>query len=120
MGVSLARLIDCRPDPVPPFVLEDGNFKPEDRPFKCQHGRVVVSATTETAQVNAIDMPIGGMVDAVFREVDKRMVHMSLADAQKLLDTDKVTMMAVLLHDETQAQSLADKMSAAASCWIRA
>jgi len=114
-GGALGRLLDCNPDPTPSFVLPDGNFVPEERSFKCRHNRVVVSATTETAQVNAIDMPIAGMVDGAFREIDKRMAHMSLEDAQRLLDTDKVTMITVMLKDPETASDFAEKMSSAAN-----
>jgi len=113
-GAGLARLLDCTPDPTPNFVLPDGNFIPAERPFKCRHDRVVVSATTETAQVNAIDMPIAGFIDGAFREVDKRIAHMSLEDAQRLLDTDKITMITVLLKDPNASGAFAKRMNAAA------
>ncbi len=97
LGVSLGHLIDCETPIVKDFVLEDGNFKPEVRPFECAHKRVLLSATTEAAQVNALDLPISGFIDAGFREIDKRAMNMSLEDAWKLLDTDKITMVSVTL-----------------------
>ena len=114
LGTSLGRLIDCTPEPVPSFILPDGNFTEVDRPFNCLHKSVMLSSTTETAQINAIDMPIGGLIDGAFREVDKRIVHLSLEDAQRLLDTDKITMLSVQLHDETKTGEFAKKMNVAA------
>lgn len=114
LGATLGRLIDCEtPDPLG-FVLEDGNFVPEERPFTCRHNRVIVSATTEAAQVNALDMPVTGFFDGGFREIDKRAVHMSIEDAWKLLDTDKLTMVSVQLNDERDMQKFVADMTAAA------
>lgn len=115
LGVALGHLIDCEtPVAQETFVLEDGDFVPEERPFKCAHDRVMVSVTTEAAQVNAIDMPIAGFFDGGFREVDKRAVHMSLEDAWRLLDTDKLSLVTVKLRDIDQAKSFATKMQEAA------
>lgn len=115
LGNTLGALVGCEtPSDYHAFVLEDGNFVPEVRPFKCEHDRVVVSATTEAAQVNAIDMPISGFIDAGFREIDRRALHMSLQDAWKLLDTDKITMVSVKLKDESRATEFARVMGAAA------
>lgn len=113
LGAALGRLIDCEtPDPLD-FVLDDGNFVPEERPFTCRHNRVIISATTEAAQVNALDMPISGFFDGGFREIDKRAIHMSIEDAWKLLDTDKLTMVSVMLNDEDDMDKFVADMSKA-------
>lgn len=115
LGHTLGALIGCEtPVDYSEFVLEDGNFVPKVRPFQCEHDRVVVSATTEAAQVNAIDMPISGFIDAGFREIDRRAVHMSLENAWRLYDTDKLTMVTVKLNDEARAAAFANDMDAAA------
>jgi putative ABC transport system permease protein len=75
---------------------------------------VLISATTEAAQVNAIDMPISGFIDAGFREIDKRAMNMSIEDAWKLLDTDKLTMVAVTLKDERDVNVFVSGMAKAA------
>jgi len=115
LGVSLGHLIECETPLVRDFVLDDGNFKPEVRPFNCAHNRVIISATTEAAQVNALDMPISGFIDAGFREIDKRALNMSIEDAWKLLDTDKITMVAVTLKSENSVKPFVEEMSKAAN-----
>jgi putative ABC transport system permease protein len=114
LGVSLGHLLECETPVVRDFVLDDGNFKPEVRPFTCAHNRVIISATTEAAQVNALDMPISGFIDAGFREIDKRALNMSVEDAWKLLDTDKLTMVAVTLKNPNDTKKFVADMSNAA------
>lgn len=115
LGMGLGHLIDCDfPYDGPSFILPDGNYTAQERPYKCQSERVTLSATTEAAQVNAIDLPIVGFFDAGFREADKRALHVSLADAQRLLDTDKITMVAVKLKDDNATDAFVKRMKAAA------
>ena len=100
LGIGLGHLIDCESTfQGSSFMMEDGNYVPEKRPFACKQSRVTLSATTESAQVNAIDLPITGLYDAGFREVDKRALRIDLAQGQRLLDTDKISMMSVQLKD---------------------
>ncbi len=115
LGQGLGRLIDCESTyKGPSIILEDGNYVPEKRPYECKNDRITLSATTEAAQVNAIDFPIVGLFDAGFREADKRAAHLALADAQRLLDTDKITMVAVQLKDDKTAPAFIDRLKKAA------
>jgi putative ABC transport system permease protein len=109
IGMGLGHLIDCESTyQGPSFLLEDGNYVAEKRPFVCKHPRVTLSATTEAAQVNAIDLPVSGLFDAGFRELDKRAVRIDLAQAQRLLDTDKISMVTVQLnHPDRRAAFMA-------------
>jgi len=98
IGTGLGHLLDCESTYTgPKIILEDGNYRPEPRPFTCKDPRVTLSATTEAAQINAIEAPVVGIFDAGFRETDKRAAQMDLVQAQRLLDTDKITMVAVQL-----------------------
>lgn len=115
VGASMGTLIDCEAhDKEMDFILPRGNYTPEDRPFTCKSPRAVLSATTETAQVNAIDLPITGIFDGGFRELDKRSIQISLADAQRLLDTDKISSVTVELKDGRDAQAFIDRLAQAA------
>jgi putative ABC transport system permease protein len=116
LGQSLAHLLDCTSTYTgKPFILEDGNYVAEERPFTCKHPRVMLSATTEASQVNAIELPIVGFIDAGFREADKRAVHISLADAQRLLDTDKLSMVSVQLKDPRETDAFVERINKAAA-----
>lgn len=115
LGMGLGRLIDCESTyKGPSFMLPDGNYVAAERPFECKYDRVTLSATTESAQVNAIDLPIAGFFDAGFREADKRAVHVSLADAQRLLDTDKITLVSVKLKSDNATDGFVKRLQAAA------
>ncbi len=111
LGMGLGHLIDCESTyQGPSFLLEDGNYVPEKRPFVCKHPRVTLSATTESAQINAIDLPVTGLFDAGFREADKRAIRMDLAQAQRLLDTDKISMVSVQLKNSDHRDAFIDRL----------
>lgn len=112
LGRSLGRVLGCEMTDGTEFILPDGRYEPKERPYTCKQGRVLISATTEMAQVNAIDLPISGFVDAGFREIDKRAINMPLADAQRLLDTKKVTLMAVQLKDQRETMAFKKRFEA--------
>lgn len=115
LGTALGRLLECESTyQGPSFFLEDGNYVPENRPFACKAGHITLSSTTEAAQVNVIEVPVVGLFDAGFREADKRAVHISLPTAQRLLDTDKVTLEAVELKDPSATKAFAKRLQTAA------
>lgn len=110
IGRSMARLLGCEiASTKDDFILPDGNYIPEDRAFSCKEPRLTVTATTEMAQVNAIDLNLVGLIDAGFREADKRALSMSLEDAQRLLDTKKITMIAVHLKSDDQGPAFIER-----------
>ncbi|MBF0442570.1 MAG: hypothetical protein HQK54_11745, partial [Oligoflexales bacterium] len=114
IGGGLGQSIDCEFHYIGKLTLEDGNFMPEERPFSCPHNRVTLSVTTEFSQVNAMDFPIIGFINAVFADADKHMVHLSLQDAQKLMDTEKISMVTVLLKSDDVIDSFIERARHAA------
>ena len=97
LGGLMGESIDCEfiKGHVP--VDRDSVAVAAEKPFRCPVKRAFVSVTTEHSQVNAIDFPITGLVDGVVISADRHLVQMSLHDAQRLLDTDKVSMVTVAL-----------------------
>lgn len=115
LGGSLGHLLDCNSTyKGPSFILEDGNYIAAERPFECKTPRITLSATTEAAQINAIDLPVVGLIDAGFREADKRAVNISLEDGQRLLDTDKITLMSIELKDPDHISAFVKRLKNAA------
>jgi len=111
LGVGLGHLVDCASTyEGRNFILEDGNYIAEKRPFSCKYPRVTLSATTEASQVNAIDLPVAGLFDAGFRELDKRAIRMELAQGQRLLDTDKISMIGIQLKDADNRQAFIQRL----------
>lgn len=95
IGTGLGKMMGCEStQDVTKIMRREGGYIPEDRPFKCDRASLQLSASTEAAQVNALDLKVVGIVDGGFREQDKYWVILPLPLAQKLLDTDKVTTIA--------------------------
>lgn len=111
VGNGLGRLLDCESTyDGPNYILPDGNYSAQDRPFICKNNLLTFSATTEAAQVNAIELPVVGLYDGGFRELDLRVAQMPLSQAQRLLDTDKLTMVVVHLKPERDAWMFLKRM----------
>ncbi|MCX6118974.1 MAG: FtsX-like permease family protein [Proteobacteria bacterium] len=95
-GMGLGLMMDCKPNAdVMHVTKRGGGYIAEDRPFTCVRPRLQLSSSTEAAQVNALDLTVFGLLDHGFREADQHYVQMPLSTAQRLLDTDKVTLISV-------------------------
>lgn len=111
---GLAELLGCKPTSDENFILRDGHYVPAERPFQCASQRLMISATTENAQVNAIQVNIAGLFDAGFRDANNRSLRLSLEDAQLLLDTDKITMVSVQLKNSSLSEGFIKRLHEAA------
>jgi len=103
IGKSLGSVLDCRPKSKERFLTGTGGYAPVDRPFECQVPQLQMSVTTFAGQVNAMDAPVIGMVDAIFKEIDDKFVSMPLETAQRLMDTQAVSYYGIELKDPTLA-----------------
>lgn len=114
IGMSLGLMMDCTTNVnVKTVTQRGGGYLPVERPFHCDRPRLQLSASTEAAQVNALDLDVAGLMDAGFREADKYWVQLPLATAQRLLDTDKITLMSVRLKDSKRSAAFIDRMNTA-------
>lgn len=114
LGNGLGGLLGCTGPPPETAIGSDGRPTGELRPVACERSRVQLSATTEHGQLNVVEPTIVGLFDGGMKEIDSRWVHMPLALAQRLADTDAVTMYAILLRDDRQAPAFAAALQARA------
>ncbi|MBI2519907.1 MAG: ABC transporter permease [Bdellovibrio sp.] len=102
LGSGLARHLDCElPDDFNVNYNSDGSLIAEERPFSCQNPNLQLSVTTEHIQVNAVNLMVGGMVDIQLREYNNRIVVMPLETAQRLVDSDRVSRVSILLKNHS-------------------
>jgi putative ABC transport system permease protein len=95
---GLGQILNCHPrDGVSAFVNSDGSYKPEKRPFDCKNSSLQLTATTDSGQVNAIDLEVVGLMDGGFAELDKKLLGASLTDVQALLDTNRISTQTIML-----------------------
>lgn len=97
IGKGLSESIGCQILGETPTTKPEGGFMPEERPFQCADNPLNLTVSTKYSQINAIKLPVSGIIDGGLREVDQRLVHMSLQEAQILLDTDDISMISVEL-----------------------
>jgi putative ABC transport system permease protein len=114
LGNGLGALLDCTGPPPRTAIGPTGRPTGEQRPMACRQGRVQLSSTTETGQLNVIDPQAVGLFDAGLKDIDNRFLHVPLALAQRLADTEAVTMYAVLLDDEAKVPAFTTGLESAA------
>ncbi len=102
IGQSLGFLLGCVPVKKVENMVQNNGYVPENRPFKCQRDSLQLSTTTLTGQLNAIDMNVVGLIDGGYKDIDEKWMKISLANAQTLLNTDKIRFQSVLLEDESK------------------
>jgi len=114
VGEGLGRLLDCEPPPPERIVHQDGMPVVKERPLRCRHARVQLTATTETGQLNAVEPDLVGTFDGGLKELDSRIVHMPLPLAQRLLDTDGVSFYTIELVKGLRPAAFSAELTAAA------
>lgn len=127
LGMGLAKQVGCEfADNYQSFILPDGNYIPKLREFNCPK-QFMLSATTEYAQINALQAKVVGIVDGDIREFDKYLIQMPLKTAQTLFDTDKITMVSIQFKsisaaykfiDDFNQQALKNNMDIKAQYWL--
>ncbi len=100
LGQSLGKILGCYPDKKEKVMNAVAGYKPEVRPFHCIQKDVQLNVTTETGQLNAIDLEAVGLVDALYKDIDDKYIVTSLEDAQALMNTQDLSYITVKFKDE--------------------
>lgn len=103
IGQALGRILGCLPDPPVRALVFEGGYEPKNRPYQCKTSSLQISATTDSGQINALDLNVAGLIDAGYSDIDRRYLNLSLKDAQTLLNTDRVSNIALLLNNPSDA-----------------
>ncbi|MDR3214363.1 MAG: FtsX-like permease family protein [Azoarcus sp.] len=67
---------------------------------------LTLMATTTSGSMNAIDVVVTGVVTTGWKDADKRLVLVDIADAQHLLMTDKVSSLSLYLSDKNSIEEV--------------
>jgi putative ABC transport system permease protein len=103
-GKSLAHILECTALKNEPFVKGLDGYVAKDRPFSCTNDHFRLSSTTVDGRSNAIDLTLVGMIDGVFKEVDSRLLMISIPQAQALLNTNHIDRYSVELKEPLAAK----------------
>ncbi|WP_413289745.1 ABC transporter permease [Bdellovibrio sp. HCB337] len=91
LGQSLGKILNCLPEKKEKVMDAVAGYKAEVRPFTCEQSNIQLSTTTAEGQLNAIDIEVVGLMDALYKDVDDKFLVTSLADAQTLMNTPDVS-----------------------------
>ncbi|MDB5038833.1 MAG: hypothetical protein JWQ35_2361 [Bacteriovoracaceae bacterium] len=111
IGQGLGRILDCSPTSRPKEMTFLNGYSRESRPIVCKTSELELNVTSGTGQMNATNVHVHGMIDAVYREFDARYIAMSLEKAQALLNTSGVSLYSVRLKDSSDAKKFISYLS---------
>lgn len=106
IGQGLGIILSCEPLKKELVTKPSGGYIAENRPFKCLESSLQLSSNTEGGAMNALNLNVSGLVDAGYQEVDNKHVTTSLANAQMLMNTDKINFISVLLNEEVSKNKI--------------
>lgn len=99
LGQSLGKFLGCRPEKKEKVMDAVAGYKPEVRPFHCDTHEVQLNITTPDGQLNAIDLEVTGLVDALYKDIDDKYLTISLPAAQELMNTPDISFISVKMKD---------------------
>ena len=97
LGQNLGRILGCVPLKKMNVMNSLGSYIAEDRPMKCSTPDLQMSVTTESGQLNAMDLQVAGLVDAGYQEIDTKYIMLPMDTAQTLVNSDKITIQTFML-----------------------
>lgn len=113
VGQSLGGLLGCQPREKIRNLNQNSGYIAENRPFDCENSTAIqLSGTTESGQVNAVDLDIVGLIDGGYKDIDERYVKLSLPLAQKLLNTNKIKFVSILVDDAEKIPQYRSQLNA--------
>lgn len=95
LGQSLGKILGCLPDKKEKIMNAVAGYKPEVRPFHCVSPDIQLNITTPEGQLNAIDLQVTGLVDALYKDIDDKFLMTSMEDAQTLMNTKDISYVTV-------------------------
>lgn len=111
IGHKLAKILDCTPDPILDFTQGLGGFTAKVRPTNCKRNNLQLNVVTVHAQMNAMTMPLTGITDAIYKELDERYIVIPLRTAQALFDTTDIGYMTVKMKNEKDVPAFLEDMN---------
>lgn len=100
LGQSLGKILGCVPDKKEKVMNAVAGYKPEVRPFHCTANDIQLNITTPEGQLNALDLTVVGLVDALYKDIDDKFLVTSVEDAQTLMNTKDLSYVTIKFIDD--------------------
>jgi putative ABC transport system permease protein len=113
VGRKLGLILDCEAEAGEDIYLPGGGYRPEPRTLRCFRDGVQLQAMTESAQLNAVNVSVDGLMDSGFRKYDDKYMVMPLEVAQRLMDTRAVSTYSVGLSRVGERDAFISRLVAA-------
>ncbi len=111
IGQSLGKYLNCYPDIKEQIFNSTATYSNRDRTFSCQVPDIQLNITTPEGQLNAIDVQVVGLVDALYKDIDDKFVTVSLPEAQALMNTKDISYFTAKLHDDSEVDPLLENFN---------
>ncbi|MGZ3742392.1 MAG: ABC transporter permease [Pseudobdellovibrionaceae bacterium] len=100
LGQSLGKILGCTADKKEKILNGGAGYKPVIRPYHCDQKDIQLNITTPEGMLNAVDLEVVGLVDALYKDIDDKFVTTSLEDAQTLMNTPNLGYITIkFLHE---------------------
>lgn len=97
LGQDIGDTFGCIVEKEERLLTKVGGYTPINRPFRCDRERLQLSITTESGQINAMNVKVGALGGVGLRGIDSWYLMMSLDRAQQLFDTQNISHLRVRL-----------------------
>jgi ABC-type lipoprotein release transport system permease subunit len=114
LGQDISDTFGCVVEKKERLLTKVGGYEPVDRPFKCERDKLQLSVTTESGQINAMNVKVGALGGVGLRGIDSWYLMMSLDRAQQLFDTQDISHMRVRLKDAKMFDAFVQRFNRAA------
>jgi putative ABC transport system permease protein len=115
IGQSLGKILGCIPDKKVQVLNGGTGYKPEVRPFHCAQKDIQLNISTPEGVLNALDLEVVGIVDALYKDIDDKFIVTSIADAQTLMNTPNLSYITIkLLKEGSFIDKIVDEFNKAA------
>lgn len=111
LGMGLSEKLNCHWDKSQKVLAFYGDVQPIERPFDCLTKDLQLSTTTSEGQLNAIDLQVGALINAGYKDIDNRYIQTSLNIAQTLTDTTKVSFISIDIGDKSKTKKVRDQLN---------
>lgn len=97
IGEELGELLNCKRSEKIEYLRPQGGYLPAFRQMDCPRSEMQLNSNTDAGQANAVFLNVVGTSNILYRELDSRYVMVSLDVAQRLLDTEGISLLCVRL-----------------------
>jgi len=107
ISYALSQKLNCRYEQdISSIIKQNATIKSGVREFSCPEMNFQISNVTRNGQLNVASIPVSGVFDGIYEELDDKMIQMPLELAQKIFGEPVVSKISVQTKNEKSTKTL--------------